>query len=371
MISCSRCLPKASTKAAHIRENVFTKEEAAKLGLPTTDDINYHGLGEEFFFQIIDGLDNVKEAYRGTKNADNSARRENYFLLVSEFTDKDGNTINVPVYIDEYAQFNRVFIEVNKISTVFGKENFREYINRQIQQKNLVRIKNRSNQTSERSAPIAEGYGKDASNGSIRNLDGIVKENNSADPDSTAKSSTRKGESGRILAVAQQENLMDGLNSSERSVLESFNRAQEELKAQAAEKAKQEILSDLKKEGKERSAEASKAKSRIGILQKQMERTTQKLIDYEAMDSVKSVVEKVRPAVESALLKAYDAAGRKIERLEADIEHRKNEAKKKVNSRKSTEIRNKIKKLISWNALRCARSAPLTEQHPPPPPCKS
>jgi len=29
---------------------------------------------------------------------------------------------------------------------------------------------------------------------------------------------------------------MDGLNSSERSVLESFNRAQEELKAQAAEK---------------------------------------------------------------------------------------------------------------------------------------
>lgn len=61
-----------------------------------------------------------------------------------------------------------------------------------------------------------------------------------------------------------------------------------------------------------------------------MERTTQKLIDYEAMDSVKSVVEKVRPAVESALLKAYDAAGRKIERLEADIEHRKQAAKEKV-----------------------------------------
>ena len=154
-------------KASHIRENVFTEEEARNLGLPVSDDINYHGLGEEFFLQIVDGLDNVKEAYRGTKNADNSSRRENYFLLVSEFTDKDGNTINVPVYIDEHAQCNRVFIDVNKISTVFGKRNFRAYIDWQIRKKNLVRIKNRSSQTSERSAPIAEGYGKDAPTDSI------------------------------------------------------------------------------------------------------------------------------------------------------------------------------------------------------------
>ena len=168
-----------SMNASHIRENVFTEEEAQKMGLRVDKGINYHGLGEEFFLQIIDGLDNVKEAYRGTKNADNAARRENYFLLVSEFADKDGNVINVPVYINEHALFNRVFIDVNKVSTVYGKTNFRDYINRQIRLNNLVRIKNRSIQTSESNAPIARDYGKDTSINSIRNPRGNVNNQNS------------------------------------------------------------------------------------------------------------------------------------------------------------------------------------------------
>ena len=149
--------------ASHIRENVFTEDEARSLGLRVDDDTHYHGLGEEFFLKVIDGLDNVKEAYRGTKNATDPNRGEDYFLLVSEFTDDAGNTVNVPVYINEHAQFNRVFVDVNKISTVFGRENFRDYINRQIQQKNLVRIKNRSTQASERNELISLGYGEDAS----------------------------------------------------------------------------------------------------------------------------------------------------------------------------------------------------------------
>lgn len=154
-------------QASHIRENVFTEEDAINLGLRVDGHTHYHGLGEEFFLQIIDGLDNVKEAYRGTKTASDPSRRENYFLLVSEFTDKNGNTINVPVYINEHAQYNRVFIDVNKISTVFGRDHFRDYIDRQIQNNNLVKIKNRNTQASERGALIAPGYGMDASIHSI------------------------------------------------------------------------------------------------------------------------------------------------------------------------------------------------------------
>lgn len=165
--------------ASHIRENVFTEAEAKKLGLRVDGKINYHGLGEDFFLQIVDGLDNVKEAYRGTKNAKNPARRENYFLLISEFKDKKGNVINVPVYINEHAQINKVFFDVNKISTVFGRDNFREYIARQIRNGDLVRIKNRSIKTSESSAPIAEVYGKDASMDSIDKSRAVVKEKNS------------------------------------------------------------------------------------------------------------------------------------------------------------------------------------------------
>ncbi|MBP3706499.1 MAG: hypothetical protein J6J13_04555, partial [Clostridia bacterium] len=111
--------------ASHIRENVFTEEEAKNLGLRVDKNKNYHGIGETNFLKIIDSLDGVKEAYRGTKNASDSARRENYFLLITEFKDENQNTINVPVFIDEHAQYNRVFIKTNKIATVFGRDNFR------------------------------------------------------------------------------------------------------------------------------------------------------------------------------------------------------------------------------------------------------
>lgn len=149
--------------ASHIRENIFTEEEAKELGLRVDKYINYHGLGEEFFLQVIDGLDDVKLAYRGTKNAENSPRRENYFLLISQFKDSNGDTVNVPVYINEHALFNRVFVDVNKISTVFGRKNFEEYIKNQVKKGNLVRIKNRSNQTSESPTPIVGHYEEDAS----------------------------------------------------------------------------------------------------------------------------------------------------------------------------------------------------------------
>ena len=154
-------------KSSHIRENVFTEAEAKKLGLKVNKNINYHGLGETLFLDIIDDLDNVTEAYRGTKIAEDPERRENYFLLISTKTDKDGNTINVPVFINEKGQYNRVFIDTNKIATVFGRSKLRQYINEQLRAKNLVRIKTRSTQASESTSPINADYGMDASNNSI------------------------------------------------------------------------------------------------------------------------------------------------------------------------------------------------------------
>ena len=161
-----RNLPMAM-QVSHIRENVFNETEARNLGLRVDEHTHYHGLGEKFFLQIVDGLDHVTEAYRGTKNAENSARRENYFLLISKFTDKDGNEINVPVYINEHANHNNVMIDANKIATVFGRKGLREYIDREVKKKNLVRIKNKNTQTSEPNALIAKRYGMDVPNNSI------------------------------------------------------------------------------------------------------------------------------------------------------------------------------------------------------------
>ena len=155
-------------KSSHIRENIFTEEEAKKAGLKTGKGINYHGLGKELFIKVIDGLEDVEYAYRGTKNANDPTRRENYFLLISQYNDKYGNIINVPVFINETGRFNRVFIGTNKIATVFGRSDFYKYIQNEIQKGNLVKIKNRSNSSSELTAPIAADYVKNASKNIIR-----------------------------------------------------------------------------------------------------------------------------------------------------------------------------------------------------------
>lgn len=145
-------------KASHIRENILTKQEAAKLGLDTGKGINYHGLGEEVFKKVIDSLDDISVGYRGTPKANDPSRRENSFLLISTVKDNDRNTIVVPVYINEMGSYNRVLIRTNKIASVYGKSSLNEYIKREVARGNLVRIKKRSPAISESSAPIAVDY---------------------------------------------------------------------------------------------------------------------------------------------------------------------------------------------------------------------
>jgi len=181
-----RNLPLAM-KATHIRENILSESEAKALGLRTGDGINYHGLGKDLFLRVINGLNNVKEAYRGTKNADDPTRRENYFLMISQFSDADGNTINVPVYINTKSLYNQMYIDTNTVATVFGKEGIREYIREQIKRGNLVRIKRRGNTTSERPAPVADDYSGIASKVSI--------------PDAAAKSNPQNAEGKTSLAA--------------------------------------------------------------------------------------------------------------------------------------------------------------------------
>lgn len=150
-------------KASHIRENVFTETEAKKKGLKTNKGINYHGLGKVLFLNTISDLDNVKEAYRGTKKASNPARGENYFLLISQQTDAAGNIVNVPVYINQHGLVNNVIMDVNQVATVFGRSNFRKYITEKVNSGELVRIKRRNIQSGDSTAPIAAQYGKNVS----------------------------------------------------------------------------------------------------------------------------------------------------------------------------------------------------------------
>ena len=180
-----RNLPMMIT-ASHTRENILTEAEAKKLGLSITPDKHYHGLGKPLFLNVIDGLDGVTRAYRGTKNAENLDRRENYFLLISQYKDAEGDTINVPVYINKGTIYNEVYTPNNKVATVYGKKALEAYIQREIKKGNLVRIKNRSLQASESSPPIGDNYSKSASKDSILNPKQNVKTNFST-KDSTGR----------------------------------------------------------------------------------------------------------------------------------------------------------------------------------------
>ncbi len=173
-------------KPSHVRENIFTEQEAISKGYKIGKGINYHGLGKPKFIEVISDLDNVSEAYRGTKNAENPQRREKYFLLISKIKDADGNTINVPIYINEYADYHSVVVETNKVATVFGKEGLRSYLQKEIQKGNLVRIKKKSLQVGDGTAPIAAAYGLKASDNSISDYQPKV---NTSDKISSKKSS--------------------------------------------------------------------------------------------------------------------------------------------------------------------------------------
>lgn len=154
-------------KPSHILENILTEEEAREMGLEVNPDkIHYHGLGKTLFLDIIRGLDDVNQAYRGTKNAADSSRRENYFLLISTLKDAEGNVINVPVYINEHGQWHNVEIKTNKIGTVFGREQLQRYIQKEIKNGNLVRIKKRSSLVGELAGDkVPTSYGEATSRG--------------------------------------------------------------------------------------------------------------------------------------------------------------------------------------------------------------
>lgn len=186
-------------KASHIRENILTKQEAAKLGLDTGKGINYHGLGEKVFKKVIDSLDDISVGYRGTPKANDPSRRENSFLLLSSVKDGGGNTIVVPVYINEMGDYNRVFMQTNKIASVYGKSGLSEYIKREVANGNLVRIKKRSPVNSESSAPIAVDYNGVTSQAKAANKSAMASGNTSI-RSSSENSNTKIKKSEREIA---------------------------------------------------------------------------------------------------------------------------------------------------------------------------
>ena len=65
------------------------------------------------------------------------------------------------------ADYNSVVVETNKVAIVFGREGLRAYLQKEIKKGNLVRIKKKSPQVGDGTAPIAAAFDLKASNSSI------------------------------------------------------------------------------------------------------------------------------------------------------------------------------------------------------------
>ncbi len=310
-------------KASHVRENILTEEEAKKLGLRVTPDINYHGLGEELFKKVIDSLDDINVAYRGTPKADDPSRRENCFLLLSTVKDSNGDTIIVPVYINETGSYNRVFIKTNKIASVYGKNGLDEYIRNEIKKGNLVRIKKRGPTSSESPAPIAVDYA------------GVTSAEEAADQTamaSYADSITPDGKNSQEQNQVRESNLSDAdvlviaadavknnderynwLTAGEKDALNIFLKKATTLKE--AQQKRYELLDRKKwlmdnKETRQR-GELAKVQNNLDTVNAQIRRAQDEILKVEDQKVIRKVLKQARRVVER------DSLQRGLEELQA------------------------------------------------------
>lgn len=122
----------------HLRQIVYTKEQAQKLGYNVKPKDHYHGLGKDTLIKAIDNMDSPQEIYQQT---------DTNYLIITEIKDENNNQIIVPVRIDGTGTYNNIDILENQISSVYGRKNLEKYIN----DNNFKRVykKNRSNNNNE------------------------------------------------------------------------------------------------------------------------------------------------------------------------------------------------------------------------------
>ncbi len=160
--------------AEHIRKNIFSEEQSQSLGF--NEEGNYHELGKSLFLSVLANLDNIDAAYRGTAIS-KTGQSETFYLLISQFKDKSGDQIIIPVYLNKDKQVNRVWIQTNQIASVYGKENFNNYINRMVNENKLTPIKRKTPKSEVSNQPISWRYNLGASNNSIHNTEANVNSN--------------------------------------------------------------------------------------------------------------------------------------------------------------------------------------------------
>ena len=104
----------------HIKSIIYTNEQAKSLNLPIGKKEHYHGLGKDILIKVINSLDKPLEIYK---------QSDKRYLIITEIIDNKNNKIVVPIQINAKGIYNNVFIKENQITTVYGHEYLKEYLN--------------------------------------------------------------------------------------------------------------------------------------------------------------------------------------------------------------------------------------------------
>lgn len=117
---------------SHIRKNILTEQETRKLGLSVRKNDHYHGLGKKLYVKVINSLDNPRVIFKNKTNKD--------YLILTTLKDKNNNNIIVPIELETVTDINKLRIYTNRIKSVYGKTNLNNYIKKNINQNEFVKI---------------------------------------------------------------------------------------------------------------------------------------------------------------------------------------------------------------------------------------
>ena len=126
-------------RRGHVRENILTAEQAKELGYSIKNK-HFHGVGAETYLNIIDSMDEPLGVYQYTEKG---KYNENNFIVLTPVKINGVNAI-VPVEINQRGQVNNVEIDINRIKSVYSKNN-NDYIKNLLKEGKIKEIFNGSN----------------------------------------------------------------------------------------------------------------------------------------------------------------------------------------------------------------------------------
>ena len=84
------------------------------------------------YIKVINSLDNPRVIFKNKTNKD--------YLILTTLKDKNNNNIIVPIELETVTDINKLRIYTNRIKSVYGKTNLNNYIKKNINQNEFVKI---------------------------------------------------------------------------------------------------------------------------------------------------------------------------------------------------------------------------------------